>query len=129
MNRLSDTHTAVLQLLAECGWGSQSALGLTGYSYTYRTRALKRLDQQYIQKQDDGRTKAYALSTKGRNHLAALNACRFRAEVMEQLRRLARNPDDRAAPILGNDFTAFRTSKSASFCGSLLSYPPKEKIW
>ena len=97
MNRLSDTHTAVLQLLAECGWGSQSALGLTGYSYTYRTRALKRLDQQYIQKQDDGRTKAYALSTKGRNHLAALNACRFRAEVMEQLRWLTRNPDDRVA--------------------------------
>lgn len=98
MNHLSDIHTAVLQLLAECGWVSQSALGLIGYSYTYRTRALKLLlDQQYIRKQGEGRAKAYTLSAKGRNHLAALNACRFRAEVMDRFRQLTCNSDDRAA--------------------------------
>ena len=99
MNHFSDVHTAILQLLAECGRVSQSARGLTGYSYTYCTRSLKLLlDQQYIRKQGESRTKSSTLlSTKGRNHLAALNACRFRAEVMEQLRRLTRNPDDRVA--------------------------------
>lgn len=44
MNHFSDVHTAILQLLAECGRVSQSVLGLTGYSYTYCTRSLKLLD-------------------------------------------------------------------------------------
>lgn len=106
MNHLSDVHLAILRLLAECGWVSPALLELTGYSYTYRTRALKLLlDQQLIRKQGEGRAKAYALATRGRNYLAALNACRFRAEVMGQLRQLTRNPDDRAA--LRGDAAAF----------------------
>ncbi|MCI9669885.1 MAG: hypothetical protein HFG19_09465, partial [Oscillospiraceae bacterium] len=78
---------------------------LTGYSYTYRTRALRLLlQQQYIRKQGEGRAKAYAISTKGRNYLAAFYASRFREEVMEQIKQLTRNPDDRA--VLRGDAAA-----------------------
>ena len=72
IERLSDIHDTILRLLAECRWVSPALLELTGYSYTYRTRALKLLlQQQYIRKQGEGRAKAYAISTKGRNYLAA----------------------------------------------------------
>ena len=105
MERLSDIHDTILRLLAECGWVSPALLELTGYSYTYRTRALKLLlRQQYIRKQGEGRAKAYAISTKGRNHLAAVSAGRFRDEVMEQVKQLARNADDRA--VLRGDTAA-----------------------
>lgn len=94
MLQLSDVHYAVLQLLAECGWVSRPMLNLTGYSNPYQTRCLKTLlDNQYIRKQGKGKSKSYALAARGRNHLAAYNACRFRAEVMELSRQLTRHPD------------------------------------
>lgn len=66
IERLSDIHDTILRLLAECRWVSPALLELTGYSYTYRTRALRLLlQQQYIRKQGEGRAKAYAISTKG----------------------------------------------------------------
>lgn len=97
----SDVHYSLLQLLAECGWVSRPLIDLFGYSYTYQTRNLKRLlDEQYIRKQGEGRIKCYALATKGRNHLAAYNAHRFRAEVMELTSRLSRHPE--RAMLRGN---------------------------
>jgi len=94
MSQLSDVNYTILQLLAECGWVSQSTLKLTGYSYTYRIRNLKMLlDQQYIRKQGKGKEKSYALATKGRNHLAGFNARRFREEVMTQTKQLSRHPE------------------------------------
>lgn len=105
IERLSDIHDTILRLLAECRWVSPALLELTGYSYTYRTRALRLLlQQQYIRKQGEGRAKAYAISTKGRNYLAAFYASRFREEVMEQIKQLTRNPDDRA--VLRGDAAA-----------------------
>ena len=106
MYHLSDIHLTILQLLAECGWVSPDLIGLTGYSYTYRTRALKLLLQQgLVRKQGEGQAKAYAISTKGRNHLATFNASRFRDDVMSQLGHLTRNADDRA--VLRGDAAAF----------------------
>lgn len=94
MQPFSDVHYTLMQLLAECGWVSRPLIDLAGYSYTYQTRSLKTLlDQQYIRKQGKGRFKCYALATKGRNHLAAYNACRFRAEVMELTSQLSRHPE------------------------------------
>lgn len=93
MLQFSDVHYSVMQLLAECGWVSRPLLELFGYSYTYQARCLKTLlDQQFIRKQGKGQAKSYALATKGRNHLAAYNARRFRAEVMEQNQQLSRHP-------------------------------------
>lgn len=94
MERFSDIHNTVLMLLAECGWVSQPLLGLLDYSYTYRTRALKTLlDEQLIRKSGKGGNKAYALAAKGRHFLAAYNSCRFRHEVMEKTKQLARHPE------------------------------------
>lgn len=101
MCALSDIHYSLMQLLAECGWVSRPLIDLVGYSYTYQTRSLKLLlDEQYIRKQGEGRYKCYALAVKGRNHLAAYNACRFRAEVMELTNQLSRHPE--RAMLRGN---------------------------
>ena len=94
MDRFSDVHDTILQLLAECGWVSQSVLELIGYSYTYRTRSLKTLlDQQYIRKQGKGKSKSYALAVKGRNYLAGFYASRFREEALTAAKQLSRHPE------------------------------------
>lgn len=94
MLQLSDVHYSVMQLLAECGWVSRPLLEFFGYSNPYQTRCLKTLlDQRLIRKQGKGVAKSYALAARGRNHLAAYNARRFRAEVMELNRQLSRHPD------------------------------------
>jgi len=94
MNNFSDVHYAVLRLLADCGWVSQSVLALTGYSYPYMVRAVKTLlDRQLIRKQGKGKDKSYALTIMGRNHMAAFNAGRFRGEVMAGARQRARHPE------------------------------------
>lgn len=131
MNRFSDVHYAILRLLAECGWVSQSMLELTDYSYTYRTRSLKMLlDQQYIRKQGKGKEKAYALAPKGRNHLAGFNARRFRDEVMALTQQMARHPE---RAVLRGDVAAMM-----SFAGfavhvddkpALPAYTPSHNDW
>ena len=94
MEQISDIHYTIFGLLAGCGWVSQSLLGLLDYSYSYRTRALKTLlDEQLIRKSGKGRNKAYALAAKGRHFLTNYNAHRYRHEVMEMTKQLARHPE------------------------------------
>jgi hypothetical protein len=94
MEQISDIHYTIFGLLAGCGWVSQSLLGLLDYSYSYRTRALKTLlDKQLIRKSGKGRNKAYALAAKGRHFLTNYNAHRYRHEVMEMTKQLARHPE------------------------------------
>lgn len=105
MEQISDIHYTILGLLAGCGWVSQSLLGLLDYSYSYRTRALKTLlDEQLIRKSGKGRNKAYALAAKGRHFLTNYNAHRYRHEVMEMTKQLARHPE---RAVQRGDATAF----------------------
>ena len=94
MEQISDIHYTIFGLLAGCGWVSQSLLGLLDYSHSYRTRALKTLlDEQLIRRSGKGRNKAYALAAKGRHFLTNYNAHRYRHEVMEMTKQLARHPE------------------------------------
>lgn len=94
MKQFSDIHYTILGLLSTCGWVSLPLLELLDYGYTYRTRALKTLlDGQYIRKSGKGRAKAYAISAKGRNLLAAYNTKRFGGEAKGMAKQLARHPE------------------------------------
>lgn len=94
MKRFTDIHYTILGLLSTCGWVSLPLLELLDYGYTYRTRSLKTLlDGQYIRKSGKGRTKAYAISTKGRNLLAAYNAQRFGGVAIRMTKQLTRHPE------------------------------------
>ena len=94
MKQFSDIHYTILGLLSTCGWVSLPLLELLDYGYTYRTRALKTLlDGQYIRKIGKGRAKAYAISTRGRNLLAAYNTRRFGGETKGMAKQLARHPE------------------------------------
>ena len=105
MKQFSDIHYTILGLLSTCGWVSLPLLELLDYGYTYRTRALKTLlDGQYIRKSGKGRAKAYAISTKGRNLLAAYNTCRFGGGALQTSKQLARHPE---RSVLRGDAAAF----------------------
>lgn len=94
MKQFSDIHYTILGLLSTCGWVSLPLLELLDYGYTYRTRALKTLlDGQFIRKSGKGRAKAYAISAKGRNLLAAYNTRRFGGEAKGMAKQLARHPE------------------------------------
>lgn len=104
MQNFSDIHYSILQLLAECGWVSQSLLELMGYSYTYRSRCLKMLlDGGFIRKRGQGRSKAYALTAGGRKTLAGYNSQRYRKELLEASQKLTRHPE---RDILRGDVSA-----------------------
>ena len=107
MKQFSDIHYTILGLLSTCGWVSLPLLELLDYGYTYRTRALKTLlDEQYIRKSGKGRAKAYAISTKGRNLLAAYNAQRFGGQALLVTKQLARHPE---RSVQRGDTAAFRS--------------------
>ena len=105
MKQFSDIHYTILGVLSTCGWVSLPLLELLDYGYTYRTRALKTLlDGQYIRKSGKGRAKAYAISTRGRNLLAAYNTCRFGGGALQTSKQLARHPE---RSVLRGDAAAF----------------------
>ena len=120
MKQFTDIHYTILGLLSTCGWVSLPLLELLDYGYTYRTRALKTLlDGQFIRKSGKGRAKAYAISTKGRNLLAAYNPQRFGGGTKGMAKQLARHPErsvqrgDAAAFLSFGGFSAHPNDKPA----------------
>jgi len=102
---LSDIQTAVLQLLAECGWASKRVLDIMPYSYYHFTGKVKELqDNDYIRSRGKPRSRSFALNASGRNHLAAINPYRFTGEVFEANSQLTRHPD---RAILRGECAAF----------------------